>query len=309
MIRFYLVIATILCFQSLSAQKNNIKFIELPDDFHTELEISGMIGHENSLYLVSEREKIVHQISMLDYSIITTIDLRQPIINYNSKNPENEINIRTIEMEGITWYKNQLLFVDEGNTAIYKYDLNDGTISKIKTNLDLSEFKGNYGMEGIAVNQDKKLVYILRERNGKDQSEIYTLKISPDKSFKYYNQKLTVDHKDNNWRYSDIYYDSQENIIYALRSYYNRTDPKEAKCFIDRIPVDEKGIISEPIEFSKDETLSNLVVKNRCKYVSNLEGIYKTENKVYIVSDNARSTKKCNSTPIKTMFIEYTLKE
>ncbi|PLX10506.1 MAG: hypothetical protein C0597_16665 [Marinilabiliales bacterium] len=306
MIRLYLLIATISWFQILSAQKNNIKFIDLPDDFNTELEISGMIGHENSLYLVSEREKIIYQISMLDYSITSSIDLRKPIITYNSKKPENEIDIRGIEMEGLSWYKNQLLFVDEGNTAIYRYDLDEETISKIKTNLDLSDFNGDFGMEGIAVNKDKKLVYILRERNGNNQSEIYTLKMSPDKSFKYYNQKYIIDHKDNNWRYSDIYYDSQENIIYALRSYYNKKDPEAAKCYIDKIPVNKKGIIDGPIDFNEDEMLSNMVVKNRCKYVSNLEGIYKTGNKVFIVSDNARSTKKCDSKPIKTMFIEYT---
>lgn len=306
----YMILAiSIIWSQNAFSQNKEVNFIELPTEFDTELEISGMVGHNNILYLVSEREEIVFLLNQEDYSLIKSIDLTKAIISFNSKNPENEINIRGIEMEGISWYNNSLYFVDEGNASIYKYKLKAGTISKITTNLDLSKFKGSLGMEGIAVNPAKKLIYILRERNGNNQSEIYTLSLSNDLFLSYDNQKYIINHPNNNWRYSDIYYDSEENIIYGLRSYYDRKDPEAAKCFIDKIPVNANGTINKPVEFSKDESLSEEVIKNRCTYVSNLEGLYKSKGKILIVSDNARGTKKCDHKTIKTMFVEYLIQE
>jgi len=306
----YIILAiTTICGQNLFSQNKDVNLVELTNEFDTEIEISGMVGHNNTLYLVSEREEIVFLLNKRDYSLIKSIDLTKAIINFNSKNTENEINIRGIEMEGITWYNNNLYFVDEGNTSIYKYQLKERTISRLTTNLDLSTFTGSLGMEGIAVNPNKKLIYILRERNGNNQSEIYTLNISNDLFLSYDSARYIINHPNKNWRYSDIYYDSEENMIYGLRSYYERKVPEAAKCFIDKIPVNANGTINKPVEFSKDESLSEEVIKNRCMYVSNLEGLYKAHGKILIVSDNARGTKECNSKPVKTMFVEYLIQE
>lgn len=307
--RFNFLLICFLCIQSAIAQNPNIKFIDLPGAFNTELEISGMVGHNDTLYLVSERQKIIFLVNKSDFSIISSIDLTKPIIDYNAQNPEDEINIRTIEMEGVTWYKNLLFITDEGNTVIYKYDLKGGRICKMKTNLDMSEFNGNLGIEGISVNPDKKLFYLLRERNGSNQTEIYTLKITDANFLKYENQRYIINNPGNNWRYSDIYYKKDENVIYGLRSYYDRKNPENAKCFVDKIPIDENGFLGKDVIQNNDQTLSESVIRNRCKYVSNLEGIYKTGNTIFIVSDNQRSTRKCDSMPEKTMFIEYILKE
>lgn len=293
---------------TLNAQ-NKINFIDLPAEFNTELEISGMVGHNDTLYFVAERENIILVIDAVDYTLIKSIELTRAIINYNSANPDDEINIRNVEMEGVTWYQNTLLFVDEGNTAIYQFNLKRNSIKKLNTNLDMSEFYGNNGMEGIAVNPEKEIIYVLRERNGENQSEIYTLYLTDNSRLKYKHQKYIIDHPNDDWRYTDMFYDANENVIYALRSYFTRQNPESAKCYIDKIPVHKNGFLGKSVKQSKDETLSDLVIKNRCKYVSNLEGIYKTGNKIFIVSDNQRSTKKCDKRPIKTMFVEYILNE
>lgn len=292
---------------SIQAQQNSTLFIELPEAFNTEYEISGMVGHNDTVYFVSEREKVILVVNQLDYSLISTINLIEPIQNFNAVNPDNEIDIRKIEMEGMTWYNQNLLLVDEGNTTIYTYNLKNNTIKKLETDLDLSEFQRSLGMEGIAVNPDQKLIYILRERNGNKQSEIYTLKIG-EESLHYMN-KFTIDHSSNHWRYSDIYYDQDDDILYGLRSFYNHDTPETAKCYVDEITMDKNGFPQHPILEHKDEALNDSIIKNRCMYVSNLEGIYKTGDKIYLVSDNRRGSKNCHPTPIKTMFIEYKLNE
>ncbi len=294
--------------QITSAQKHNIQLIELPQAFNSELEISGLVGHNDSLYFISEREKIVFVVNRKNYSLHSTISLTQPILHYNSLNPENEINIRTIEMEGITWHNGNLLLVDEGNTALYLFQLRNNTIEKMQTDINLSEFTGSRGMEGIAINTTQKLVYILRERNGNNQTEIYTFKIVEENLLNYL-QKFTIDHDSNNWRYSDIYFDQDENMLYGLRSFYNHSLPETAKCYVDQIPVNATGFPHQPVLFHNDETLNDSIIQNRCKYVSNLEGIYKTVKKIYLVSDNRHGSKNCNPKPVKTMFIEYILNE
>jgi hypothetical protein len=163
-------------------------------------------------------------------------------------------------------------------------------------------------MEGIAVNQDQKLIYILRERNGNKQSEIYTLKIIKKRLFEQ-QHKFIVNHANNNWRYSDIYYDQDDQILYGLRSFYNHNTPETAKCYVDEITMDKNGFPKEPIIQHNDESLNDSIIQNRCKYVSNLEGIYKKGDKIYLVSDNRHGSKNCNPSPTKTMFIEYKLKE
>lgn len=303
---------TILIFLIISlftkAQEHNIQFIDLPQAFNSELEISGLVGHNDTLFFISEREKVVLVVNRNTYKLLSTISLTEPILDYNSRNPENEINIRTIEMEGITWHNNNLLFVDEGNTALYLFKLRTNTIEKMQTDINLSEFTGSRGMEGIAINIAQKLVYILRERNGNNQTEIYTFKMVNDNFLKYL-QKFTIDHDSNNWRYSDLYFDLDEKMLYGLRSFYNHNSPESAKCSVDQIPVDTKGFPHQPIRFHNDENLNDSIIQNRCEYVSNLEGIYKTGKKIYLVSDNRRGSKNCNPNPVKTMFIEYTLNE
>ncbi|MCB2196513.1 MAG: SdiA-regulated domain-containing protein [Bacteroidetes bacterium] len=293
---------------SIQAQQHTIRFIELPDVFNTEYEISGMVGNNDTLYFVSERENVILVVNQLDYHLISTIDLTEPIQNFNTLNPDNEIDIRKIEMEGMTWYNQNLLLVDEGNTTIYSYNLKNNSIKKLETDLDLSEFHRSLGMEGIAVNPAQKLIYILRERNGNKQSEIYTLKISAD-GFLEQQHKFTINHANNHWRYSDIYYDQDDDILYGLRSFYNHDTPETAKCYVDEISINKNGFPKQPILEHIDETLNDSIIKNRCEYVSNLEGIYKTGDIIYLVSDNRRGSKNCTPTPIKTMFIEYKLEE
>lgn len=292
---------------SIQAQTHMIRFIELPEAFNTEYEISGMVGHNDTLYFVSEREKVILVASQSGYNLISTIDLTKPIQHFNTLNPEDEINVHKIEMEGMTWYNNNLLLVDEGNTTIYTYNLKNNTINIIEPELDLSEFQRNLGMEGIAVNPNQKLIYILRERNGNKQSEIYTLKIAEETL--HYQQKFTINLASNNWRYSDIYYDEDDNMLYGLRSFYDRSAPDKAKCYVDEISIDRNGLPQQPIIQHNDETLNDSIIQNRCEYVSNLEGIYKTGDIIYLVSDNRRGSKNCNPTPIKTMFIEYKLEK
>ena len=111
-------------------------------------------------------------------------------------------------------------------------------------------------MEGLTVNPNQKLIYILRERNGNNQTEIYTLEIGNNDSLNYKN-KFIINHNNNNWRYSDLYYDQDENVLFGLRSFYNRNEPEAAKCYVDEIPVDNNGFPVQPIIFHNDE-------RNRC---------------------------------------------
>jgi uncharacterized protein YjiK len=135
----------------LNAQK--IQFLDLPSFFDREFETSGLTGNKENLFLAAERCAKIFVIKKEDMTHIETIHL-------------NGNNIQEgIEIEGITIYKNFLLITDEKNGKLFFFNLKTSSLKEIEIiGKDLSSFKSKYGMEGIAVDEKLKILYILRKK-------------------------------------------------------------------------------------------------------------------------------------------------
>lgn len=76
-------------------------------------------------------------------------------------------------------------------------------------------------MEGIAVDEDSKLVYVLRERNKKQQREIHFFFVSEkgDSLYLNYQNQTLIQHKNRNWQYLVFSIDKKNYRFLCLKFY------------------------------------------------------------------------------------------
>lgn len=264
-----------------------IETLDLPEPFKYELEISGITGTNGTLFLPSERCGKIMVIDKNDLSLIKTIDLGRSMAS--SGFTPDEIDV--VEIEGIAFYGNNLLMTDEERTAIYQYNLKTDSVFEVEVDMDLSGFTGSYGIEGIAVNDGKSLLYLLRERTkgNPSQSEIHTFEIMDDGHLLLrHKSSLFVQHK-KHWRYCDLFYDVGSELLFCIKSFYKGKE-RTAKYMVDTLRVNGTGLLANGMIHSGGATkfidLTKHVLNERAYYATNIEGIYKTGTQLYVVSDN-----------------------
>lgn len=277
---------------SFEFNAQQIQFLELPPFFDREFEISGLTGNEHNLYLAAERCAKIFVINKEDLTYIETIHLNLDAI------PNG------IEIEGICIFKDFLLLTDEKNGTILSFNLSTEKLVTLEPNgIDLSSFKGSYGIEGIAVDEKSKVVYVLREKNKNFQSEIHAFSISEqDKGLqlKYKNQIL-VQHENAKWRYTGLSIDSKSKRLLCLKSYYVKNQPILCKREIEYIVLDSlanKNPYPKPLV-----SLSKEIYNMRNSFATNIEGIYSDDESIFITSDNGIGIKDCSQISMKTMLI------
>lgn len=276
---------------ALNAQK--IKLLDLPSFFEREFEISGLTGNENYLFLAAERCEKIFIIKKDDMTHVETIQ-------FNSKDIPNGI-----EIEGLCLFKDFLLLTDEKNGKIVSFNRNTEKLLALHPNgIDLSSFKGKYGIEGIAVDEKLKVLYVLREKNAKHQSEIHSFSISKKKDsliLKYRNKTL-VQHVDAKWRYTGLSMDYENNRLLCLKSYYLKNQPNLCKREIDYISID--SLSNKQTNPNMLLSLTKEIYRNRNSFATNIEGIYSDNESIFVTSDNGEGKKDCSQKSIKTILIK-----
>jgi len=278
----------------LNAQQ--IQFLDLPSFFDREFEISGLTGDDENLFLAAERCGKIFIVEKESLNHIKTIHL-------NFDNLDDGI-----EIEGLCLYQNFLLITDEKNGKIFSLNLRTEEFNEISVSgKDLSSFIGKYGMEGIAIDPASNTLYLLREKNKDLQSEIHTFSLineAGELKLEYKAQTL-IQHGNENWRYTGLSIDVDNNRLLCLKSHYNvRACPSNRReieyILLDSFPQKKcKPImlvsISEGVSFMKES------------FATNVEGIYSDSKSIYITSDNGEGRKDCNDKSIKTALIKITL--
>lgn len=269
------------------------QFLDLPSFFDREFEISGLTGNENNLFLAAERCGKIFVIKKEDMSHVKTIHLNIDLLPGG------------IEIEGLTIYKDFLLIADEKNGKLFSYHLKTNNLVEIEPNgKELSSFKGKYGMEGIAVDEESKTVYVLRERNEKCQSEIHTFSISEKEGLlhlKYKNQTL-IQHDNEKWRYTGVSIDPKNRRLLCLKSYYVKDSPLLDKREIDYILFD--ALASTTSNSNMLLSLTKEIYFMRNSFATNIEGIYSDNESIFITSDNGEGEKDCSQKSSKTTMIK-----
>ena len=253
----------------------------------------------------------IHVVNEADLTLTNTIDLKKLMVPDVVSGEDFE----KIEFEAISYWNGNLLLTDEGRAAIYQLNLENNLVREVDPGKDLSHLTGATGMEGIAVNAEKGLIYILRERTERagGKSEIYTFSIIGESPLRLeFREKTTIIHEEG--RFSDIYYDSSEKKIYAIRSVYKGVGAT-ARYLIDALDTNsDSGLLPEgSLSTGKNTQVLDLSteVTDRYvlqRYVANLEGIYKRGSTIFIAADNGGRGVKCDSKSGRgTMFIQITL--
>jgi uncharacterized protein YjiK len=265
----------------LSAQQ--IQFLDLPSFFDREFEISGLTGNEDNLFLAAERCAKIFVVKKEDMTHVETIHL-------NIDETQG-----SIEIEGISIYKDFLLITDEKNGKLFSFNLKTKSLREIKSiGKDLSSFTRNYGMEGIAVDEKSKIVYLLREKNANQQSEIHSFSISEKEgllNLNYRNETL-IQHENANYRYSGLSINKNNKRLLCLKSYYIKDHPELDKLEIDYISID--SLTNAKANSNMLISLTKEVYFMRDSFATNLEGIYSDNESIFVTSDNGEGEKDCS---------------
>ncbi|WP_274474341.1 SdiA-regulated domain-containing protein [Mangrovimonas aestuarii] len=287
------VIAVLVVLISFGLNAQQVQFLDLPSFFDREFEISGLTGNADKLFLAAERCAKIFVIKKEDMTHVETIHLNIDAIKGG------------IEIEGLTIYKDFLIISDEKNAKILSYNLKAKSLRSLNPRgKDLSSFKGSYGMEGIAVDETSNILYLLREKNEKKQSEIHSFSISEKDgslNLHFLNQTL-IQHESKNWRYTGLSLDTVNKRLLCLKSYYIKGQPRLCKREIHYLQLDSltTGIAYSNMLIS----LTSEIYFMRSSFATNVEGIYSDDKSIYVTSDNGEGEKDCDQKSTKTIMIK-----
>lgn len=220
------------------------------------------------------------------------------------------------DLEGMAIYNNYLFVTNEDAPAGIQFAPMDKLQAANKLHFkpvftvagnekfDLSKHTGDYGLEGIAINKDKAIAYIIKERSSKDGKKNYSMlwsfAITTIKGQMVFNHLSTTKiTQEGRFRYSDAFFHNQK--LYCIRS-----DGKE--FFIDVISKPETlgDKISTTHPQIRNVSITSEVNQVKGNLSDRLEGIAITGGKIYLMSDTGSG--KCDKkAPKGTLLMEMDL--
>lgn len=312
------VIVVLFSFSFISlASVAQLSIIKLPKIFDSNVQISSLGYTAHALYAFGEKNKTLFILSTHrgkrsdSFELLgNPIDLKQ--FGLKSK--------QSICVEGMSFYGENIFLSDDCEGGVFCTDLS-GKFYKVNISPEnvANELRleiGEKGNEGIAINTKKNLCYLMKEWDGGNTSKLRTFKIETGTDGKFNLTKvgndIIIEHENtcNHWRYTDIFYDTNKNILVALRSQYDSKNSC-SEYVIDSIKLDTNSRINREKLYSKNlvwidkkgnYSLSSFVHKFSNQYNTNLEGIsiVGEGNIIYLISDNSY-----NGSTKKTMLIKF----
>ncbi|BDS10442.1 esterase-like activity of phytase family protein [Aureispira anguillae] len=255
-------------------------------NFDAAPEFSSLLEYEGDLYTTYERE-VQKLVRIKNEQIDTSIPYQL------EKRPT-----KSMEIEGMAVVDSLFLLLDETNALIHVLNINDYKKGKemvaysIETGLKKAkEESSKYGLEGIAVNPEKKQIYLARENieGTTDKTVIYRFQYAinaQDGRLEMKGIDSTTVHFSENYRVADLYYFNA--TLYALA-----THQKNNKYTIFSMEIVESsgnllrntdGILKNPtvvFDFSKKGTSQ-----------ANYEGMVGYQNSFYVLSDESEKQKR-----------------
>ncbi len=288
---------------SLQAQVKQV--YNLNSEFNYPVQISGMDIINDSLFILSENCKYLYQ-----YKISK--------LKKDSENlPLQKIYLPFLEnmdLEGLAIFEHYIFCVNEKDNTIKAIDIKNYT--SVKVEKDIEELPKNdsknileTGLEGIDINKDKSLLYVIQERDkfkasAKAKILAYRIDSQREKFILTYVDQLTINLSDD-FRYTGITLSSDNKSIFLIRSKYIN-EKQGGRYFIDKINLESTGVFqletASMTDFKLYEIDHNAIDDN------NLEGIAHHGDKLYTINDNLEGQKNCFQT-IKDPTHIYTLKD
>jgi uncharacterized protein YjiK len=250
------------------------------------LEASGLTTSGRYFYVVAEKYATLLQIDPeQDYRVVS-VPLDVPSGS---------------EMEGVTWAAGTLYICDEAHAAVYAVEIDEQAIASGGSTeplvirrlpvLGLSTVGGKIGYEGVAVDLDHNLLYLLLERSGAEVgvcvATIFPLEIE-ERGLRAEKTPLVIPLEDCDWRLSGLHLVNGK--LLGIQSRY----PGELYQLLEIDPL--SGIsrllldITEMGRGLRDHGFGN-----------NLEGIAVTASgDLFMVGDNADIESAASSRPPKT---------
>ncbi|AWV97900.1 SdiA-regulated domain-containing protein [Arcticibacterium luteifluviistationis] len=252
---------------------------DLPEVFKKGVEISSIAIVGNDIYLPTESCNKIYILSIKDPNYIDSIAL-----NFDM----------AYEIEGLAFYNQRFFFfTNEKNNSLHIYDLKKNEESQINYafNSQPKNIDTYRGLEGMAYNRQKKILYILREKNtSSEQAYIYCFSVK-DSSGIFNLEQLKINGKDkvtidlnHGFRYSDFCLSEDSKSLRLLLT-------SKGQYYIESLNLDNTSML--PMKSSYK--IGELIPKDISHYANklletnssnNLEAIYLSNGRYYIASDN-----------------------
>lgn len=270
-------------------------------------EFSGLARQRDKFYLLAEKcRKIMTWEAVKNVYGLIEFDEQNPLL-FNS------------QLEGLAVLNDTILLsCDERNARIISINIVQKSVKNVDVvGTNLQEWTGNVGMEGIAIDQQRKKIFLLREKDngGRSEVRIFNLITEEGNIILKVTDTLIFKHENENTRYSDIAYDSVRDHLLLLKSYYTGNPcSKENKYIIDTLELN--GIFSgiRKVHTLKSKQLAFLNVSSYVTglcgdYNTNLEGLTIYNNYLYLISDNAASDAPgcTENAGLPSLFIQFSL--
>lgn len=242
------------------------------------------------------------------FTFIDTISIAREFARLLS-GTSSGINPDSIDIEALAYWNGYLLMADERHAALFAYDLNTSPLmSYIDVNAaprvlnDLKTWVRDRGMEGMTVNGDHNLLYLLREKDDRGYSEImvFGLKKRGSGIELDYLDRNRINNGDDQARLTGLSHSSEDSILYAIRSthmIYGTVDSSSYR--VVRFELDEAGRlrtnsyttvsdISDSLKAAAGPVISGGI---NLKYTTstNIEGLHTPNGRDFLlISDNHR---------------------
>lgn len=253
--------------------------------FEHRISISGMIAYGDKLYLAAERCKKIFIVQIGTGRITDTLELQH----------EGDL-----ELEGISAYRGKLYAVSESDARVYEIDTANGNMRPVATDKPFPPIFRGDGLEGIAINETQRKMYVLLERDSSRKYACiftYGIHTAADGSLELYHEQTSyLDLESRFWRYSDIYFHRSSQQLLCLKSWYNKPQGKYA---VEYLQADKNGHLKPdaPRVYANLDTTFLTSAVNQYKlqdFGSNMEGIsMDASGQLYLCSDNAMGTADC----------------
>lgn len=254
---------------TMNAQKE--KIIALDSTLQHPYEFSSIAFKSDTLLLMSEN---CYKIFML---------------NSDSGELYKEVNVEYSEeqdVEAIRVYKDYLFFADEVDNSLLYYDFKTDKVHKIENVAQEHDQNLNhdFGIEGIAIHTEKKILYALKEYGKRGMAELFCYQIDDENGIDLtFIDKMDIKVK-NGFRFSDITISNGASSLVLLRTKFNDYE-------LDVLELNKDTGLPRKSNFDykdfKTFDISNIINPHFDEgYSTNIEGLALDDKYVYLVSDN-----------------------
>ncbi|WP_170179747.1 esterase-like activity of phytase family protein [Flavivirga rizhaonensis] len=302
-----ILVATIFLSLVAHAQKKvPSKTYNLHSEFKYQVEISSMDIIGNTMFVLSESCEYLYQ-----FNIDSLNDSRENI-------PSMKVHLPFLggsDVEGLALFDHYVFYINEDGNSIKSFDLETLKPVAIKPNkIKLPKNNSSYrlytGLEGIDINSELSILYVIQERDKKQETSIsrllaYRIGRKNNEFVLTYLDELEIS-LEHDFRYSSIALSEDYNSIFLIRSKFIKRSNK-GEYFIDKIDFESTSMFSNSkIDMSK---IKHFQIDNNKINNANIEGMAHFNNTLYIINDNLESaSKNCYKSINKPTYI-FTFKD